>query len=57
MNVSITKYHKQMKTSCEKQIQYYSTPETEVVALIENEVLTGSNENVGGGDDPDIPWS
>jgi len=46
-----------METSRREQLIEYSTPEMGVEALIENEVLAGSNENVGGGDDPDIPWT
>ena len=50
-------YIKHMKIISKERLLKYSTPEVEVVALIESEMLTGSNESIGGGDDPDIPWT
>lgn len=46
-----------MKVHSKEHPLNYSTPEVEIVALIESEMLTGSNESIGGGDDPDIPWT
>ncbi len=46
-----------MKTYFKEPLPDYSAPEVEIVALIESEMLTGSNESIGGGDDPDIPWT
>ena len=50
-------YIKHMKIFSNEHLLKYSTPEVEIVALIESEMLTGSNESIGGGDDPDIPWT
>ena len=46
-----------MKIISKERLLKYSTPEVEIVALTESEMLTGSNESIGGGDDPDIPWT
>ena len=46
-----------MKIISQEHLLKYSAPEVEIVALVENEMLAGSNESIGGGDDPDIPWT